>query len=47
MVHVASSLRSRGVQAEDIRVDVMDCIGHFYPTFVIFYVLGSRSILVF
>jgi hypothetical protein len=47
MVHVGSSRRSRGVETEDGRVDVMDCIRLFYPNFAIFIVLGSRGILVF
>jgi hypothetical protein len=44
MVHVASSRRLHQDQVEDGRVDVMDCIRHFYPNFVIFYVLGPRDI---
>jgi hypothetical protein len=40
MVHVASSSRSRGDQAEDERIDAMDCVGHCYPYFAIFDVLG-------
>jgi hypothetical protein len=47
MVHVASSQRSRGVEAEDGRVDATDCIELFYPNFVVFIVLGPRGILVF
>jgi hypothetical protein len=47
MVHVASSRRSRVVQAEDEQVDLMYCVGPCYPYFVIFIVLGSRCILVF
>jgi hypothetical protein len=47
MVHVESSQRSRGVEAEDGRVDATDYIGFFYPNFVIFIVLGPRGILVF
>jgi hypothetical protein len=47
VVHVAPSQRLCRVQAEDGRVDAMDCIGPFYPTFVVFYVLGPRGCLVF
>jgi hypothetical protein len=47
MVHVASSQRSRGVEAEDGRVDAMGCIRLFYPNFTFFYKLGRRGILVF
>jgi hypothetical protein len=47
MVHVTSSRRLRRVEAEDGRVDVMGCIGPFYPNFIIFIVLGSRDILFF
>jgi hypothetical protein len=39
MVHVASSWRLRRVKAEDERIDVTDCVGPFYPNFVIIYVL--------
>jgi hypothetical protein len=46
MVHVASSLRSHGDEAEDGRVDVMGCIRLFYPNFVIFIVLGHKGNLV-
>jgi hypothetical protein len=35
MVHVTSSQRSHGDEAEDGRVDAMGCIGLFYPNFVI------------
>jgi hypothetical protein len=47
MVHVASSWRSRGVEAEDGWVDATDCIGLFYVNFAIFIVLGPKGILVF
>jgi hypothetical protein len=47
MVHVASSWRLRRDQVKDGRVDVMGCIGPFYPNFAIFYVLGPRGILSF
>jgi hypothetical protein len=47
VVHVASSWRSREDEVEDGWVDVMGCIGLFYPNFTIFVVLGPRGILVF
>jgi hypothetical protein len=47
MVHMASSRRSRGVEVEDGRVDVMGCIGLLFPNFVIFTVLSPTGILVF
>jgi hypothetical protein len=47
MVHVASSRRSRGDEAENGWVDAMGCAGPFYPNFIIFIVLGPRGILVF
>jgi hypothetical protein len=47
MVHVASSRKSCGVEAEDRQVDAMGCIGLFYPKFIVFVVLGSKSLLVF
>jgi hypothetical protein len=46
VVHVASSQRLRRRQVEDGRVDVMDCIGPCYRTFVVFNVLGPRGIVV-
>jgi hypothetical protein len=46
MVHVASSRRSRGDEAEDGWVDAMGCIGLFYPNFVVFVVLGRKDSLV-
>jgi hypothetical protein len=46
MVHVVPSRRLRQSQVEDVRVDAMGYIGPFYPTFVIFNVLGSRDIVV-
>jgi hypothetical protein len=36
----------RRVEAEDGRVDIMDCIEAFYPNFIIFYILVSTSILI-
>jgi hypothetical protein len=47
MVHVASSLRLRRVEAEDGWVDAMGCIGPLYPNFAVFVVLDHRGILVF
>jgi hypothetical protein len=47
MVHMASSRRSCGDEAEDGWVDEMGCIGVFFPNFVIFIVLHPRGILVF
>jgi hypothetical protein len=46
MVHVASSRRSRGDEAQDGRVDVLGCIGLFYPNFAIFIALGHKGSLV-
>jgi hypothetical protein len=46
MVHVPSSRRSRGDEAEDGRVDAMGCIRLFYPNFAIFVVLGHKGSLV-
>jgi hypothetical protein len=39
MVHMASSWRSRGDEAEDGRVNATGCIELFYPNFVVFVVL--------
>jgi hypothetical protein len=47
MVHIASSWMSYGVEAENGWVDAMDCIGLFYPNFIVFIVLGTKGILVF
>jgi hypothetical protein len=47
MVHVASSRRSRGVEAEDGWVDALGWIELFYPNFVVFIVLDTKCILVF
>jgi hypothetical protein len=46
MVHLASPRRSRGDEAEDGRVDAMDCIRLFYPNFVVFIVFGHKDSLV-
>jgi hypothetical protein len=47
MVHVTSPQRLHLVVAEDRRVDAMGRIRPFYPNFTVFYVLGTRGILVF
>jgi hypothetical protein len=47
MVHVASLWRSCEDEVKDGRVDVMGCIGLFYPNIVVFIVLGPRGILAF
>jgi hypothetical protein len=46
MVHVTSSWRSRGDEAEDEWVDAMGYIGPFYPNFAVFVVLGHKGNLV-
>jgi hypothetical protein len=46
MVHVASSLRSCGDEAEDGRVNATGCIRLFYPNFAIFVVLDHKCSLV-
>jgi hypothetical protein len=46
MVHMASSWRFHRVEAEDRRVDMMGCVGPFYPNFAIFIILCPRGILV-
>jgi hypothetical protein len=46
MVHMASSRRSHGDEAEDRWVDVMGCIRLFYPNFTIFIVLCHKGNLV-
>jgi hypothetical protein len=46
MVHVASSRRSRGDEAEDGRVDATGYIRLFYPNFFVFIVLGHKGSLV-
>jgi hypothetical protein len=51
MVHVASSRRSGGSEAEDGRVDGVGCgaveVRRKYPLIVVIYFLAHRSILVF
>jgi hypothetical protein len=46
MVHVASSQRSRGDEAEDGWVNATGCFGLFDPNFAIFVVLGHKGSLV-
>jgi hypothetical protein len=43
---VALSQRLRRRQVEDGRIDVMDCVGPCYPTFIVFNVLGVRGIVI-
>jgi hypothetical protein len=47
VVHVAPSWLLRRVQVDDGRVDATGCIGPDYPCFAIFFLLGSRGIVVF
>jgi hypothetical protein len=47
MMHVALSRRSRGVEAEDGRINAMSYIRLFYSNFTIFIVLDHKGILVF
>jgi hypothetical protein len=44
MVHVTSLWRLHRAEAEDERVDAIDCSGPFYPNFAIFYVLCPMCI---
>jgi hypothetical protein len=46
IVHVASSGRSHGDEAEDGRVDAMGCISLFYTNLAILVVLGHKGSLV-
>jgi hypothetical protein len=46
MVHMVSSRRLHGDEAQDGWVDATGCIGPFYPNFVIFVVLGHKGSLV-
>jgi hypothetical protein len=46
MVHVASSRRLHGDEAKDRWVDAMGCIGLFYPSLIVFFVLGHKGSLV-
>jgi hypothetical protein len=43
---VASSWRSRGVVAQDRRVDVTGCIGPIYLKIAVFIVFGPKGIVV-
>jgi hypothetical protein len=47
VVHVTSSWRSRGVEAEDEWVDAMLYVRLFYPKIVVSNVLDPRGIVVF
>jgi hypothetical protein len=47
VVHVAPSWRLRRDQVKDGRVDATGCVGPYYPYFAVFYVLGSRGIVLF
>jgi hypothetical protein len=47
VVHMALLPRPREDQVEDGWVNAMGCIRRFYPNFSVFYVLGTRGILVF
>jgi hypothetical protein len=44
---VTPSRRLRRNQVEDGWIDAMGCIRPYYPYFDVFYVLGSRDIIVF
>jgi hypothetical protein len=46
-VHVAPSWRLRRNQIEDERIDGMGYIEPCYLCFAVFFVLGSRCILIF
>jgi hypothetical protein len=45
VVHVAPSRRMHQRKVKDGRVDMMDCVGRCYPTFIIFSVLDSMVIV--
>jgi hypothetical protein len=45
-MHVAPSQRLHRSQVEDEWVDVIGCIGTYYPYFVVFILLGPRGIVV-
>jgi hypothetical protein len=47
VVHMASSRRLRRKEAEDGRVDAIDCVGLFYPKIIISSIIGPRGIVVF
>jgi hypothetical protein len=44
---VAPSRRSHEVQVEYRRIDATDCVGPYYPYFIVFIILGFRGILIF
>jgi hypothetical protein len=46
VVHVTSSRRSCGDQVEDGWVNATDCVGPYYAYLSVFFVLGTRGILV-
>jgi hypothetical protein len=46
MVHVTSSQKLHGDEAEYRWVDATDCIGLFYPNFIVFVVLDHKGSLV-
>jgi hypothetical protein len=45
-VHVTPSQRLHKRQVEDRRIDATGCVGPYYPTFIVFNVLGPRGIVV-
>jgi hypothetical protein len=47
VVHVASSRRVRREEAEDGWVNIMGCVGSFYPKITISSVLDAMDIVVF
>jgi hypothetical protein len=47
LVHVASTWRSCGNEAEDRWVDTTSYIGLLYPNFVVSIVLGPKGIFIF
>jgi hypothetical protein len=47
VVHVAPSQMSREVKPKDGRVDATDFDRPYDPSFIIFYALGLRGIVVF
>jgi hypothetical protein len=47
VVHMTPSQKLRRDHVEYGRVDATGCVGPCYPYFAIFYVLDTRSIIVF
>jgi hypothetical protein len=47
VVYMTSSRRSRGIDAEDGRVDATCYVEPFYPKIVIFIILCHKGILIF